>query len=87
VLENALPCCLNSGQVFLFGCGCLHGNGEYHTRLNVMLLWALRPDVGGWVTLSPRYWAGRPSDNDGGQAPYSAVQTVTQVGLPSLPAV
>jgi len=27
----------------------------------VTLLRALRPDVGGWVTLSPRYWAGRPS--------------------------
>src|SRR5712675_2821340 len=25
----------------------------------VTLLRALRPDVGGWVTLSPRYWAGR----------------------------
>src|SRR5712671_2052914 len=40
---------------------------------HVMLLWALRPDVGGWVTLSPRYWAGRPSNTDGGQAPYSVV--------------
>src|SRR5712671_6207423 len=39
----------------------------------VTLLWALRPDVGGWVTLSPRYWAGEPSDTSGGQAPYSAV--------------
>ena len=53
----------------------------------VTLLRALRPDVGEWVTLSPRYWAGRPSNNDGGQAPYSAVRTVTQVGLPSLLAV
>jgi len=40
---------------------------------SVMLLRALRPDVGGWVTLSSRYWAGRPSDTDGGWAPYSAV--------------
>jgi len=39
----------------------------------VMLLQALRPDVGRWVTLSPRYWAGRPSITDGGRAPYSAV--------------
>src|SRR5882672_3215756 len=38
----------------------------------VTLLRALRPDVGGWVTLSPRYWAGRPSDIDGGRAPYAA---------------
>jgi|SRR5712671_2381990 len=38
---------------------------------DVTLLRALRPDVGGWVTLSPRYWAGVPSD--GGRAPYSAV--------------
>ena len=53
----------------------------------VTLLRALRPDVGGWVTLSPWYWAGRPSDSDGGWAPYSAVLTKTQVGLPSLPAV
>src|SRR5882757_8530315 len=37
----------------------------------VTLLRALRPDVGGWVTLSPRYWTGVPSD--GGRAPYSAV--------------
>jgi len=37
----------------------------------VTLLRALRPDVGGWVTLSPKYWTGVPSD--GGQAPYSAV--------------
>src|SRR5712671_3991326 len=37
----------------------------------VTLLRALRPDVGGWVTLSPRYWTGVPSD--GGWAPYSAV--------------
>src|SRR5712671_3816332 len=28
----------------------------------VTLLRALRPDIGGWVTLSPRYWAGVPSD-------------------------
>jgi len=41
----------------------------------VTLLRALRPDIGGWVTLSPRYWAGRPSDIDGGRAPYSAVRT------------
>src|SRR5882672_1283344 len=34
-----------------------HGSkGSSH----VTLLRALRPDVGGWVTLSPRYWAGRP---------------------------
>src|SRR5712672_3125168 len=39
----------------------------------VTLLRALRPDIGGWVTLSPRYWAGKPSDMDGGWAPYSAV--------------
>src|SRR5712671_3372153 len=39
----------------------------------VTLLQALRPDVGGWVTLSPRYWAGGPSTIDGGRAPYSAV--------------
>jgi len=39
----------------------------------VTLLWALRPDVGGWVTLSPRYWTGVPSYADGGRAPYSAV--------------
>src|SRR5712671_2935157 len=26
-----------------------------------------------WVTLSPRYWVGRPSDTDGGRAPYAAV--------------
>src|SRR5712671_414077 len=39
----------------------------------VTLLRALRPDVGGWVTLSPRYWTGVPSDADGGRAPYSAV--------------
>src|SRR5712672_2045865 len=63
-------------------------NHTNHLRvLLVTLLRALRPDVGGWVTLSPRYWAGRPSDDDGGRAPYSAVRTVTQVGLPSLPAV
>src|SRR5712675_1586091 len=40
-------------------------------RWSVTLLRALRPDVGGWVTLSPRYWTGVPSD--GGRAPYSAV--------------
>src|SRR5712675_3550227 len=39
----------------------------------VTLLRALRPDVGGWVTLSPKYWTGVPSDTDGGRAPYSAV--------------
>ena len=39
----------------------------------VMLLWVLRPDIGGWVTLSPRYWAGKPLDTDGGRAPYAAV--------------
>ena len=38
---------------------------------SVTLLRALRPDVGGWVTLSPKYWTGVPSD--GGRAPYSAV--------------
>ena len=37
----------------------------------VTLLRALRPDVGEWMTLSPWYWAGVPSD--GGRAPYSAV--------------
>src|SRR5712671_3013157 len=41
--------------------------------LHVTLLRALRPDVGGWVTLSPRYWAGKPSVTDGGRAPYAAV--------------
>ena len=44
-----------------------HGAGA------VTLSWALRPDIGGWVTLSPRYWAGKPSGTDGGRAPYSAV--------------
>src|SRR5712672_154483 len=39
--------------------------------VTVTLLRALRPDVGGWVTLSPRYWTGVPSG--GGRAPYSAV--------------
>jgi len=39
----------------------------------VTLLRALRPDIGGWVTLSPRYWTGVPSDTSGGRAPYSAV--------------
>jgi len=39
----------------------------------VTLLRALRPDVGGWATLSPRYWAGEPSEMDGGRAPYAAV--------------
>jgi len=39
--------------------------------ISVTLLWALRPDVGGWVTLSPKYWTGVPSD--GGRAPYLAV--------------
>src|SRR5882757_10710495 len=39
------------------------------------MLQVLRPDVGGWVTLSPKYWAGEPSDTDGGRAPYSAVLT------------
>src|SRR5712671_6418202 len=43
------------------------------TGPRVTLLRALRPDVGGWVTLSPRYWTGVPSDTDGGRAPYSAV--------------
>src|SRR5712675_3646432 len=42
-----------------------------NTNPGVFLLRALRPDVGGWVTLSPRYWTGVPSD--GGRAPYSAV--------------
>src|SRR5882757_144060 len=42
-------------------------------RLTVTLLRALRPDVGGWVTLSPKYWAGKPLDTDGGRAPYAAV--------------
>jgi len=28
---------------------------------DVTLLRALRPDVGGWVTLSPKYWTGVPS--------------------------
>jgi len=45
------------------------------SSLAVTLLRALRPDVGGWVTLSPKYWAGEPSDTDGGRAPYSAVLT------------
>jgi len=36
------------------------------------------------MTLSPRYWAGKPSDIDGGRAPYAAVLDMTQVGLPSL---
>jgi len=44
---------------------------------SVTLLRALRPDVGGWVTLSPRYWTDEPSDNDGGRAPYSAVRVMT----------
>ena len=43
----------------------------------VTLLRALRPDVGGWVTLSPWYWADRPSTTDGGRAPYSAVPIET----------
>jgi len=64
------------------------GGGMVHTGCGgVMLLQALRPDVGRWMTLSPWYWADRPSDGNGGQAPYSAVRTMTQVGLPSLPAV
>jgi len=44
-----------------------------HQIVCVTLLRALRPDVGGWVTLSPRYWTGVPSGTDGGRAPYSAV--------------
>ena len=44
---------------------------RFDVPLFVTLLRALRPDVGGWVTLSPRYWTGVPSD--GGRAPYSAV--------------
>jgi len=55
--------------------------------LDVTLLRALRPDVGGWVTLSPWYWAGRPLVTDGGRTPYAAVLNCDQVGLPSLPAV
>ena len=46
---------------------------SHFARAFVTLLRALRPDVGRWVTLSPRYWAGEPSDMDGGRAPYSAV--------------
>src|SRR5882672_11440584 len=38
----------------------------------VTLLRALRPDVGEWMTLSPKYWADKPSI-DGGRAPYAAV--------------
>src|SRR5712672_3714581 len=47
------------------------GNHQETCTLIVTLLRALRPDVGGWVTLSPEYWTGVPSD--GGRAPYSAV--------------
>src|SRR5712671_3882392 len=54
---------------------------------DVTLLRALRPDVGRWVTLSPRYWAGEPSDTMGAGLPTRRFRTVTQVGLPSLPAV
>ena len=56
----------------------LEGQEAHHMTLEkwrplVTLLRALRPDVGRWVTLSPKYWAGRPSDIDGGRAPYAAV--------------
>src|SRR5712672_2646530 len=51
----------------------------------VTLLRALRPDIGGWVTLSPRYWAGVPSDGGGGAGlPPRGFSLRTEVGLPSL---
>src|SRR5712671_4687592 len=50
----------------------------------VTLLRALRPDVGEWVTLSPRYWAGKPSRLMGAGLPTRRFGIVTQVGLPSL---
>jgi len=35
----------------------------------VTLLQVLRPDIGKWVTLSPKYWAGEPSDMVGARLP------------------
>jgi len=54
---------------------------------SVTLLRALRPDVGRWVTLSPRYWTGKPSRLMGAGLPTRRFRVMTQVGLPSLLAV